>query len=439
MDTVLIGYLGVLALFVLLALGVHVGIALTVIGFVGVWLIQGSIMAGLGLMHVSAFYKIVHYSLTCLPLFILMGYFALHAGISTEVFSAASKWVGRLPGGLAIATVMGNAAFGAVTGSSIVATTVFTKVSYPEMMRFNYDKKFACGTVVGGAMLGMLIPPSILMVLYGIITEQSIAHLLMAGIGPGLLLASMFSILCFFMAFFNPKLAPMPPQAVTFKEKIVSLKGTWGIIAVAGLLLGGLYTGLFSPTEAGAVGAFGVFVVAMVKRQLNWSKITEAVVEAVRVNAAIFLVLVGATIFSRFIGLSTITSELTKWVAAAGMPVMAMIAIFMVLYLVLGCLLDSMSMMLITLPILDPLITGMGLDRIWFAMCVIMAIECGLLTPPFGLNIYAMKAVLGDEVELMDIFKGAFPFFLVSLAALVIIMYVKPISVFLPRTMFTTR
>lgn len=431
-----LGYLGILAVLVVMAAGIHVGVALGLVGFFGIWAITGNIQAGIGLIEVAGYIRVVTYSLTVLPLFIAMSHFALEAGMSTDIFNAASKWVGRLPGGLAIATVLGNGVFGAICGSSIVATTVFTKIAYPEMMKFNYDKSFSCGTIVGGAMLGMLIPPSVLMVIYGVITEQSIAQLLMAGIGPGILLMTLFSILCFFVAFFKPRLLPKSPNTYSLREKLASMKGLWAVVAVILLLVGGLYTGIFSATEAGAVGAFGVFVIALAQRRLPGLKIWRALRESAHVNATIFLVLMGATMFSKFVSLSGIAKGATQAIIAAGIPPLIMIGGFILLYLVMGLFLDSMSMMLLTLPILHPLIISLGMNPIWFAMLVIMSIEIGLLTPPVGLNVYAMKAALGEGIDLATIFKGALPFFAVSLVALVVMIFIPPISTYIPSTMF---
>ena len=411
MDAVLVGVLGIVLLFILLAMGVQVGVVMGVVGFIGVWLITGNLEAGMGLINVSAFYKVVTYDLSCLPLFILMGYIALESGITHDVFDSVTKWFGRLPGGLAIATVIGNALFGAICGASIVATTVFTKISLPEMIRYGYDQKFACGSIVGGAMLGMLIPPSILMVLYGIITEQSVAHLLMAGVGPGIMLALMFCILCFFMAYFKPKLAPRINTEFSLKEKLVSLKGVGGVAIIAFIIVGGIYTGVFSPTEAGAVGAFSVLGLGLLGGKIGFSGFMKSIKDTANVTATIFLVIIGAMILSRFLAMSTIPAAVSNFIIGLDVSELVMVAAFMVLYLAMGCILDSFSMMLITLPIIHPVILDMGLDPIWFAMCVIMAIEVGLLTPPFGLNIYALKAAAGDEVELADVFRGALPFF----------------------------
>lgn len=435
MEPVIVGILGIILLLITIALGIHVGISLGLVGLVGLWGVTGSFTAGLGLLTTSPWTKTASYELSCLPMFIFMGLLAGESGISQEIFTAAYKWLGKLPGGLAIATVVGNAAFGAVTGSSIVSVAVFTKVAFPEMLRYNYDKKFAAGTIAAGGMLGMLIPPSILMVVYGVITQTSIGRLLIAGIGPGLLLTLLFSILCLAVALRNPLHAPRPMIRFTIKEKLLSLKGTWGLGALIVLLVGGIYTGLFTPTEGGCVGAFGTFVIALVLRKLNWSNFTAALRETIKTTCMIYLLIIGALIFAKFLTLSTLPAVFSAWVVNSGMSALAMTFVFMIMYLAMGCILDSISMMLITLPIIHPVMMSLGVNPIWFAMCVVVAIECGLITPPFGLNVFTLKAVAGDQVNLMEVFQGSVPFLLMAILGLIIILLVPAISTWLPEQM----
>lgn len=439
MEPQSVGYLSILALLVVMVAGMPIGVALGLIGFAGLWLVTGSIDAAIGLIQVSAYSRVIDYSLSALPLFILMSYLALASGMSTDIFNAAAKWMGKVPAGMAVATVIGNVIFGAICGSSMVSTTVFTKIAYPEMIRFKYDLQFTCGTIVGGAMLGMLIPPSILMVLYGVITEQSIAELLLAGIGPGLLLATLFAIYCYLIGRFRPALAPKPSVTYSRKEKMASAASLTPVAVVVCVLIGGLYTGLFTPTEAGGAGALAVLGIGLAMRRLSLSRILWAISESTYVNATLFLILIGALIFGKFVAVSNIPKIMTGWVIASGMPTLIMISGFLVIYLIMGCFLDSASMMLLTLPILHPLIVNLGLNPIWFAMLVVMAIEIGLLTPPFGLNVYAMKAAVGGEIDLPIIFRGAVPFALISVIALVIMMFVPAISTFIPSTMFKAR
>ena len=435
MEPLTIGIWSIVLLLVMIGMGIHVGIVLGLIGFGGLCALTGSLGAGLGLLTTSPWTKTASYALSCLPMFIFMGLLAYESGISKEIFNSAYKWLGRLPGGLAIATVVGNACFGAVTGSSIVSVAVFTKAAFPEMQRYKYNTEFAAGSIAAGGMLGMLIPPSILMVVYGVITQTSIGKLLIAGIGPGLLLTLLFSLWCLATALRKPHWAPRPPISFTFREKLSSLKGTWGIGLLIVLVVGGIYSGLFTPTEGGGVGAFGTFIIALTLRKLNWSNFTAALRDTVKTTCMIYLLIIGAQIFAKFLTLTTLPAVFSAWVVASGMSPLAMTFVFMLMYLMMGCILDSISMMLITLPIIHPAMMTLGVNPIWFAMCVIMAIECGIITPPFGLNIYTLKAVAGDQIDLVGAFRGAAPFLLMAFLALLIMLFVPAISTWLPERM----
>lgn len=437
MEPLTVGIWGIVLLLLMIGLGIHVGISLGLVGFVGLWALTGNLAAGLGLLTTTPWTKTASYELSCLPMFILMGLLAYESGISQEIFNAAYKWLGRLPGGLAIATVAGNACFGAVTGSSIVSVAVFTKAAFPEMQRYKYNSEFAAGSIVAGGMLGMLIPPSVLMVVYGVITQTSIGRLLIAGIGPGLLLTVLFSIWCLAFALRNPVRAPRSIIKFTIREKLSSLKGAWGVGLLIVLVVGGIYAGLFTPTEGGGVGAFGTFIIALSLRKLNWSNFSGALRETVKTTCMIYLLIIGAQIFAKFLTLTTLPAVFSTWVVNSGMSALEMSFVFMLMYLMMGCILDSISMMLITLPIIHPAMMTLGVNPIWFAMCVIMSIECGLITPPFGLNVYTLKAVAGDQVDLdlVGAFRGAAPFLLMALLALIIMLFLPGISTWLPEHM----
>lgn len=441
MEAVVWGVAGFLAVLALLALGIHVGLSLAVVGFLGIVGMTGSLKLALGLLTTTPYSTTAVFPFTVLPLFIIMGLFATHAGLSGRAFDAAYKWMGRLPGGLAIATTWANALFGACTGSSVVACAVFTRISLPTMRERGYDKRFTCGTIAAAGMLGMLIPPSALMVIYGIITEQSIGILLIAGIGPGLLLAIVFSLGIVVATLWNPQLAPRAEIAATWSEKIRSLTGVWGIIALVVGIIMGMYIGIFTPTEAGAAGALGALILALLSRGLTWSRFIAAINEAAQTTALVFFILIGAMIFARFLVLTGLPSHFSSAVTQAGIPVTAVIILFLAMYLFLGMFQDSISMMSITLPIVHPIIVQLGVDPIHFAMLVIMSIEIGLLTPPVGLNVYTVRSVAvqmpeGSDVSLDDIFRGILPFFILALLSLVVMIFVPAISTFLPQTMF---
>ena len=482
MDDLYWGIIGFVAVLGLMSLGIHVGLALATTGFIGMIAMTGKVQLALALFTTTPYSTTNVYAFAILPLFIIMGLFAMHAGLSARAFDAAYKWVGRLPGGMAIATTWANAMFAACTGSSVVACAVFTRISLPEMHRRNYDKAFACGTIAAAGMLGMLIPPSALMIVYGILTEQSIGKLLIAGVGPGILLTLIFTGGIVLVAMRNPDRAPRADYAPPFLER---LKATAGVVGIAVLVLGiiaGMYTGIFTPTEAGAAGAAGALVLALIAPflerwvfrtdtaaaasnsaaeagagnegpiapltgtqlqtpGLNWDRFSQAMKEAAQTSALVFFILIGAMIFARFLVLTGLPGEFVEVVNEANIPTLLIMIFFLLMYVFLGMFQDSISMMSITLPIVHPIIVGLGIDPVYFAMLVIMSIEIGLITPPVGLNVYTVRSVAvqmpeGKDLTLEDIFKGILPFFFLSIVALIIMIAVPPISTFLPSKMF---
>ena len=488
MDDLYWGIIGFVAVLSLMALGVHVGLALATTGFVGMFLMTGKLSLALALFTTTPYSTTNVYAFAILPLFIIMGLFAMHAGLSARAFDAAYKWVGRLPGGMAIATTWANAMFAACTGSSVVACAVFTRISLPEMDRRGYDKAFACGTIAAAGMLGMLIPPSALMIVYGILTEQSIGKLLIAGVGPGILLTIIFTLGIVVVAARYPHRAPRAEYAPPLLERLKATIGVVGIVVLVVGIIAGMYTGIFTPTEAGAAGAAGALVLALLaplmerwifradvavaasgapetaqgeesgsgppqapiapptgvvveNPGLNWERFSQAMKEAAQTSALVFFILIGAMIFARFLVLTGLPGEFVDAVQAASIPTMLIMILFLIMYVFLGMFQDSISMMSITLPIVDPIITGLGIDRVYFAMLVIMSIEIGLITPPVGLNVYTVRSVAvqmkeGEGMTLEDIFRGILPFFFLSIVALIILIAVPPISTFLPSQMF---
>ena len=488
MDDLYWGVIGFVAVLSLMALGVHVGLALAATGFIGMLLMTGKMSLALALFTTTPYSTTNVYAFAILPLFIIMGLFAMHAGLSARAFDAAYKWVGRLPGGMAIATTWANAMFAACTGSSVVACAVFTRISLPEMDRRGYDQAFACGTIAAAGMLGMLIPPSALMIVYGILTEQSIGKLLIAGVGPGVLLTLIFTLGIVAVAARNPERAPRAEYAPPLMERIKSTAGVIGIVVLVVGIIAGMYTGIFTPTEAGAAGAAGALVLALLaplmerwifrsdtamaasniaaasdppeagaaspqgpippptgvqldKPGLNWERFSQAMKEAAQTSALVFFILIGAMIFARFLVLTGLPGEFVEVVQEANIPTLLIMILFLIMYVFLGMFQDSISMMSITLPIVDPIITGLGIDRVYFAMLVIMSIEIGLITPPVGLNVYTVRSVAvqmpeGANLTLENIFKGILPFFFLSIIALIILIAVPPISTFLPSKMF---
>ena len=486
MDDLYWGIIGFVAVLTLMALGVHVGLALATTGFIGMFAMTGKVQLALALFTTTPYSTTNVYAFAILPLFIIMGLFAMHAGLSARAFDAAYKWVGRLPGGMAIATTWANAMFAACTGSSVVACAVFTRISLPEMDRRRYDKAFACGTIAAAGMLGMLIPPSALMIVYGILTEQSIGKLLIAGVGPGVLLTLIFTAGIVVVAMRYPDRAPRADYAPPFMERLKATVGVVGIVVLVLGIIAGMYTGIFTPTEAGAAGAAGALVLALIapflerwvfrsetaaaasnssaanppdsgpgaespiappaatqleKPGLNWSRFSQAMKEAAQTSALVFFILIGAMIFARFLVLTGLPGEFVEIVESANIPTLLIMILFLVMYVFLGMFQDSISMMSITLPIVHPIIVGLGIDPVYFAMLVIMSIEIGLITPPVGLNVYTVRSVAvqmpeGKDLTLENIFKGILPFFFLSIVALIILIAVPSISTFLPSKMF---
>ncbi len=483
MDDLYWGIIGFVAVLALMSLGIHVGLALATTGFFGMLAMTGKVQLALALFTTTPYSTTNVYAFAILPLFIIMGLFAMHAGLSARAFDAAYKWVGRLPGGMAIATTWANAMFAACTGSSVVACAVFTRISLPEMDRRNYDKAFACGTIAAAGMLGMLIPPSALMIVYGILTEQSIGKLLIAGVGPGILLTLIFTAGIIAVAIKYPDRAPKADYAPPFMERLKATAGVVGIVILVLGIIAGMYTGIFTPTEAGAAGAAGALVLALIapfmerwvfrsgtaaaasnaaatdppdadsratrtgdvellaKPGLNWARFSSAMKEAAQTSALVFFILIGAMIFARFLVLTGLPGEFVEIVETANIPTLLIMILFLVMYVFLGMFQDSISMMSITLPIVHPIIVGLGIDPVYFAMLVIMSIEIGLITPPVGLNVYTVRSVAvqmpeGADLTLESIFKGILPFFFLSIVALIILIAVPSISTFLPSKMF---
>jgi tripartite ATP-independent transporter DctM subunit len=369
-------------------------------------------------------------------MFIVMGNVAFYAGFTRDAYSAAYKWVGNYPGGLGVATLLGAVAFGACSGSSIAATAALGKSALPEMLRFGYNHRLAAGCVAMGGTLDALIPPSILLVIYGVVTEESIGKLLMAGLVPGLLSMAVFALLVVVWALFRPADAPRG-ERFPLRDKLIGLKDVSGILILFVCVAGGLLTGVFTPTEAGAVGAFLIFVMALAMGRLfNRTVLREIVTDSLRVTSSIFLIVLGAYIFIQFLALTRLPVVFATWVI--GLPVHPMVILMgvILLYLVMGCFLDALGLILLTVPFIGPALFGLGFDAIWFGVLVVKLVEIGLITPPVGIQAYVLKGVAPSELTLQDIFLGFVPFFLVDLFVVIGLIVAFPqISLFLPSLM----
>ena len=431
----IIGIIGFLAMFVLLAGGIHIGISLGVIGFIGCGIMLG-FSRSLSLLVTTPYYVVADYNFIVLPMFILMGELAFQGGIGILLYKAAAKWLGRLHGGLAMATTAASAALGAITGSSLASTATFGKMALPEMRRHNYDSSLSAGVVAASGTLAVMIPPSGIMVLYTILAPVSLGKLMIAGVIPGFISALIYMVMIYTRVRLNPKLGPRTTEAISWTERFTSIRWLVPVIIVMVAMLGGIYVGIFSPIEAGAVGAFTVFLVVLARRSISLPKMMDTLVNTVRSASMIGLVIVGAMIFGRFLMLTELPDALTVFVSNLNIPPRAILGVILAIYIVLGCIMDVPAMIVITVPIFYPVLHGLGLDDIWVAILIIKIVEIAAVTPPIGLNVYVLKGVAGDEVTVTDIFRGIIPFFIMDVLTLVLLLFVPQIVTWLPSTMF---
>lgn len=416
--------------------GMHIGVGLIVTSFLAVAALKSPDVAA-RFVAASANDAIRDYLFGVVPLFVLMGMFVSISGVGRETFDVFQWLMRRTRGGLGLATVAANAVFAAITGISIASASVFTKVAVPEMMRMGYTPRFATGVVAGSSVLGMLIPPSLLMIVYGVLAEESIGRMFLAGILPGLLLALGFCLLIVLMARFTPRALGTETALrcadsnETARTAVVKLLP---IASLIGLVLGGLYGGLFTPTEAGAVGAAGSLVISLMRRRLNGAKLWSVFVETGYVSVSVLFLIIAASLYSRMLALSGMPAAATEGITQLGLGAHGFLAAYIAVVIALGCIIDSVSIMLIMLPIALPIARAFGLDIIWFGVITVVAIEIGLLTPPFGVSVYTVKAALNDSrIGVRDIFAGSFPFVLTMLAMLALLVLFPSISTFLAR------
>ncbi|MDM8542799.1 TRAP transporter large permease [Desulfococcaceae bacterium HSG9] len=432
MDPQTIGIVGIAGLFFLLLIGMPIGFSLAFVGFWGISFLT-DISVALPTLIRSFFETFTTYSFTVIPLFVIMGELASVSGLSHGIYNVADKWLRRLPGGLGIATIGACAGFAAICGSSVATAATLGRVALPEMKKYNYDTRLSTGSVAAGGTLGFLIPPSIGFVVYGILTEQSIGKLLVSGFIPGFLLAFAYILIIIVWVLINPEAAPSNPEKVRFGDKVKSLKNVWELIVVFFLVMGGIYLGFFTATEAGALGAFFLFIVTIMRKKLTWLSLVEAMTATTRVSVMIFIILSGAYIFTYFMALTMIPMNLSLYLSELELSRYAILAVILIAYLILGCFLDATSMMVLTLPVIFPTILKLGFDPIWFGVISVLMMEAGLITPPLGLNIFVISGVA--DVPMGTVFKGAV-FFLFAIFIVVFLVTVFPwIALFLPGVM----
>ena len=402
MTSTTIGIIGVIVLLILMFSRMQIAFAMGIVGFVGVCVLT-NIQSGLALLDTIPYRMSSGYTLSTLPLFILMGQFAWKAGMSEELYETMRIWLGRLPGGLAMATIGGCAGFAATSGSSLATAATMATVSLPQMRKYGYNLALATGCIASGGTLGILIPPSIGFILYGIITEVSIGKLFIAGIMPGILLSLLFILTIFIITRIDPSAAP-PASATTLRDKILSLKSIWPIVIIFVLVIGGLYGGWFTSTEAGAIGASGALSIGLIRRRISRQAFVEAILETGKVTAMIFIVIIGASILSTFFAASDIPYHLANYVAALPVPPVVILVIILLFYIILGALMDIVSGLVLTMPIVFPVMLDLGYDPVWFGVIFVLMFEIGVITPPVGINVFVIKGVAHD-VPLATIFQ----------------------------------
>jgi tripartite ATP-independent transporter DctM subunit len=435
MSELMIGGLGIAALLVSILAGMHIMVSLGMIGFVGMIALAGMGAATSGVSTI--FYSVTasfHFSVV--PMFLLMGFFAMRAGLGEDLFNAASKWLGRLPGGLAIATTGGAAAFGAASGSSVGTATLFTKLALPEMLKHGYDKGLASASIAISGTLAVLIPPSALVVVYGILTDASIGKLLLAGLIPGILFTFIICMATMIRVMLNPALAPKIEQRFTLREKLWSLRMTGPLILIIASIIGGLYMGVFTPTEAGAVGALVTFIMAVIRqRGLRGVQLRSVLLDTVQTSTMIFAIIICALLFSRFLAFSGLAELVSDTLVGLDVNRWVIVFIIALIYIVLGMLMDAPALLAVTLPVTHPVMMSLGFDPIWFGIFVVVLAELGAITPPVGINCFVVKGVADGLVELEDIFRGILPYVIACLLMLVILCVFPGLALYLPQAM----
>jgi C4-dicarboxylate transporter DctM subunit len=432
MSPELVGVIGIIALIILLFCRMWIAFAMALVGFLGLLYLNDFDRAGV-ILGTVPFSRVGFYPMSALPLFILMGIVVGEAGLSGDLYETAYKWLGRLRGGLAIATVFASGAFAAITGSSSATAVTMGKVALPEMVKYNYDPKLATGTVAAGGTIGILIPPSLGFILYAILTEESIGRLFMAGIIPGILEVIFYTITIIIMCQMNHSLGPRGTGS-SVKEKIYSLRNTWPVLTLFLLVIGGIYGGIFTPTEAGAIGAFGAIIITIAMRRLNGRGLISCLSQALESTAMIIILVVGAFIFANFMAKSKLPFALGDMVTNLMVSKYVVLVLIIFVYIILGMFLDIFSSIVLTIPIIFPVVVAMGFDPIWFGVIMVRVMEIGLITPPIGMNVFVLAGV--TDIPLGTIFRGIVPFVIADICHVALLIAVPQLSLFLPDTMF---
>ena len=432
MSSDVVAILGFVVLFVLMLLRVPVGMAMGLVGVSGFAYLVGGGPALKNVGH-TTMRTVTDYNFAVIPLFLLMGSFASTSGMSRELFRGANAFLGHLRGGLGIATIAACGGFAAICGSSVATAATFSTVAYPEMRRHGYPDSFATGVIAAGGTLGIMIPPSTVFAIYGLITEQDVGKLFIAGIVPGLLAVSMYMITITIIGYAKPGFLPAG-QRTPWNEKLAALKDIWATLLLFAFVIGGLYGGLFTATEAAGAGAGGAFLIGLARRKLSGPDILRALLETTRVTAAVFTILIGALLFGYFLTITQTPQKVTAFLTGLGIGSYGILTLIMLMYLVLGCLMDALAMIILTVPIIFPVIKSLGFDPIWFGVIVVMTVELGLIHPPVGMNIFVIKSVI-EDAKISTIFYGVMPFIITDLLRLVILIAFPILATWLPSRM----
>jgi tripartite ATP-independent transporter DctM subunit len=432
MSLTTIGIIGIVILVILLFSKMPVGFVMGFLGFLGFSYVV-NLEAGLSLLARDVWDVFSSYGLTVIPLFVFMGQIAFHSGISRRLYDSAYVLLGHRRGGLAMATVGACAGFSAISGSTNATAATMATVTLPEMKRYDYDMSLATGTVAAAGSLGILIPPSVIFIVYGILTEQSIGKLFAAGILPGILLSSLFLLTIYLRVMKNPSLAPPGPKT-SLREKVRSFVGVLETLLLFAMVMGGMFFGIFTPTEAAAAGAFLTLLIAIVRRQLTWHGFVQSLADTTRISCMVMVIVTGATIFGHFMAITRVPYDLAGWVSSLPLPRAAIMGVIILVYLFGGCFMDALAMIMLTIPIFYPVAQTLGFDPIWFGVVIVLITEMGVITPPVGVNVYVVYGVAKD-VPLEAIFKGVFPMLLALLFCNLILLFFPQIALFLPSLM----
>jgi C4-dicarboxylate transporter, DctM subunit len=437
MTPTLVGILGIAIMIAIFLTRMPVAFVMAMVGCVGFSILINP-SAGLNLLARNVYGSFSSYDLTTIPLFILMGQIAFNSGISKRLYTTAYRFLGSVRGGLAMATVTSCTAFGAVCGSSPATASIMTTVGMPEMRRYKYTDDLAAGSVASGGGLGMIMPPSVVLIIYGVMTEQSIGALFVAGIIPAILLTGLFIVSIYINCSLFPEKGPAG-EKFTWKQKLASLTGLTDTLIVFVISIGGLFFGFFTPTESAAVGCAGVLLISLARRQLTWKAFVKALFETLSTSCMVLFLIAGAVVFSRFLAVTRIPFDIATWVGGLALPAFVIMGIIVLIYFFGGCFMDSLGLIMLTIPIFFPVVMSLGYDPIWFGIIIVLVAEMGVITPPVGLNVYVVygvsKGVVG-EIRLETIFKGIFPFLIAVFVGIIILIFFPQLTLFIPNLMY---